>query len=116
MKKWIIFGLICFISFQDSTFQPLVAKETSRLEGGGIKAIDQKIEQLIDLKNKELGKAAWAQNQGDRLQFQSSNLIDARRFWREAQTSRQIASKYQKEIDKLECLKQKMIKNSKSKL
>jgi len=64
---------------------------------------------LTDLRNKELSNAAWAQNQGDRLQFQSHNLIDARRYWNEADTSREIAARYQQEIDKLEVRKKEIL-------
>ena len=73
-----------------------------------VETIDQAVIKLTDLRNKELSKAAWAQNQGDRLQFQSQNLLDARRYWNEADTSREIAARYQEEIDKLELRKQEI--------
>ena len=73
-----------------------------------VETIDQAVIKLTDLRNKELSKAAWAQNQGDRLQFQSHNLLDARRYWNEADTSREIAARYQEEIDKLELRKQEI--------
>lgn len=71
--------------------------------------IDNAVIKLTDLRNKELSRAAWAQNQGDRLQFQSHNLIDARRYWNEADTSREIAARYQDEIDKLELRKKEVL-------
>lgn len=71
--------------------------------------IDGAVVKLTDLRNKELARAAWAQNQGDRLQFQSHNLLDARRYWNEAETSREIAARYQEEIDKLELRKKEVL-------
>ena len=74
-----------------------------------VETIDQAVIKLTDLRNKELSNAAWAQNQGDRLQFQSHNLLDARRYWNEADTSREIAARYQEEIDKLEVRKKEIL-------
>ena len=74
-----------------------------------VETIDQAVVKLTDLRNKELSNAAWAQNQGDRLQFQSHNLLDARRYWNEADTSREIAARYQEEIDKLEVRKKEIL-------
>lgn len=74
-----------------------------------VENIDNAVIKLTDLRNKELSRAAWAQNQGDRLQFQSHNLIDARRYWNEADTSREIAARYQDEIDKLELRKKEVL-------
>lgn len=67
-----------------------------------IQIIDDAINQLSELRNKELAKATRAQNQGDRLQFNTQNLLDARRYWAEADSSREIADRAQREIDKLE--------------
>lgn len=75
-----------------------------------LQTIDQAIDKLTDLRNKEIAKAARAQDQGDRLQFQSQNLMDARRAWQEADNSREIAARYQQEIDKLELRKQEILK------
>ncbi|NGX51495.1 MAG: hypothetical protein K1060chlam2_01361 [Chlamydiae bacterium] len=74
-----------------------------------VETIDQATVKLTDLRNKELASAAWAQNQGDRLQFQSHSLIDARRYWNQADTSREIAARYQEEIDKLEVRKKYLL-------
>lgn len=70
-----------------------------------IAQIDTNIKKLTNLKNLELAKAARAQDQGDRLQFNSNNTLDARRYWQEAETSREIADRYQLEIDKLKAQK-----------
>src|SRR3990167_6283239 len=67
-----------------------------------IQIIDEAINQLSELRNKELAKATRAQNQGDRLQFNTQNLLDARRYWAEADSSREIADRAQLEIDRLE--------------
>ena len=75
-----------------------------------LQTIDKAINKLTGLRDKELAKAARAQDQGDRLQFQSHNLLDARRAWQEADTSREIAARYQQEIDKLELRKQTILK------
>lgn len=74
-----------------------------------VNAIDQAVDVLTDLRNKELARAARAQDQGDRLQFQFPNLIDARRAWAEADKSRAIAARYQDEIDKLNERKKKIL-------
>ncbi|MEM7176046.1 MAG: hypothetical protein AAF443_09060 [Chlamydiota bacterium] len=75
-----------------------------------VEAIDQAIEVLTDLRNKELARAARAEDQGNRLQFQFPNLIDARRAWAEADKSRAIAARYQEEIDKLTERKQEILR------
>ena len=75
-----------------------------------VTTIDQAVTRLTKLRNKELSNASWAQNQGDRLQFQSHGLIDARRYWNEAETSREIAARYQIEIDQLEERKHVLMK------
>ncbi|MBP9842127.1 MAG: hypothetical protein KBC64_06875 [Simkaniaceae bacterium] len=89
MKKWITLGL-CFCCV-------LFAEEW----GEEVKQIDRAVEKLTDLRDLELAKAARYQDQGDRLQFKSHDLIDARRYWNQADTSREIAARYQQEIDKL---------------
>ncbi len=64
--------------------------------------MDQEIDKLINQRNLYLAKATRLQNQGDRLQFESNNLIDARRAWQQAQINREIATRIQEEIDTLE--------------
>lgn len=75
-----------------------------------VTGLDAAIDKLTNLKNLELAKAARAQNQGDRLQFNSHNLMDARRYWNDAETSNEIAARYQEEINKLELRKQEILK------
>lgn len=105
-----IMGLLCFASLQGGEELALVKEQPHALWKKEIETIDQAVVKLTDLRNKELSQAAWAQNQGDRLQFQSHSLIDARRYWNEADTRREIAARYQEEIDKLELRKQEVLK------
>lgn len=71
--------------------------------------IDQAISKLSDLRDKELARATRRQNDGDRLQFQSQNLLDAKQAWAEAEASREIAARYQQEIDQLETRKAEIL-------
>lgn len=91
------------------TLSALVKEQPASQWQQEVSTIDETVIKLTDLRNKELANAAWAQNQGDRLQFQSHNLIDARRYWNEAETSREIAARYQQEIDKLELRKKELL-------
>jgi len=69
---------------------------------GQLCTIDAAIDKLTNLRDLELAKAAQAQNQGDRLQFQGNELMTARQYWQQAENSKEIAARYQEEIDKLE--------------
>lgn len=64
--------------------------------------IEQEMDKLKNQRNLYLAKATRLQNQGDRLQFEHNNLIDARRAWQQAQIHREIATRIQEEIDGLE--------------
>lgn len=105
--------LLLLLLFSFLLTQPLISlvKEQSpenwKIE---VDSIDQTVDRLTDLRNKELARAARAQNQGDRLQFNNQNLVDARRYWNEADSSREIAARYQQEIDQLELRKQEILK------
>ena len=103
--KWFLVGMVCFCG----SVSALVKEQPQKNWQQEVATIDQAVDKLTDLRNKELAKAAWAQNQGDRLQFQSHNLIDARRYWNSADTSREIAERYQLEIDKLEARKKALL-------
>lgn len=70
------------------------------------------IDILTNLRNKELAKATWAQTQGDHLQFQSHNLIDAHLYWNHADINRKMAENYQYEIDKVTLRKRELLKES----
>lgn len=109
MKIWVVIGILCFASLHGNEELALVKEQPPGLWQQEVETIDQAVINLTDLRNKELSNAAWAQNQGDRLQFQSHNLIDARRYWNEADTSREIAARYQEEIDKLELRKKEVL-------
>jgi len=103
--QWFLVGMACFCGSATA----LVKEQPPENWQQEVATIDQAVDKLTDLRNKELAKAAWAQNQGDRLQFQSHNLIDARRYWNNADTSREIAERYQYEIDKLEARKKELL-------
>ena len=115
MKFWIVIGLSVFgmaygtLPQLDEEVLALVKEQSQENWKQEVNTIDQAVIKLTDLRNKELSNAAWAQNQGDRLQFQSHNLLDARRYWNEADTSREIAARYQEEINKLEVRKKKIL-------
>ena len=97
--KWMVLSLmICW----GGATAALVNEQPARHWEDEVHTIEQVVEKLVDLRNKELANATWAQNQGDRLQFRSQDLIDARQHWNQAETSREIAARYQTEIDKLE--------------
>jgi len=110
MRKigWFVVGVMCFcfcgsfLAFGGE--QPLNSWEQE------VKVLEQTVSELIDLRNKELAKAAWEQNQGDRLQFQPHNLIDARRYWDSADASRKMAEYYQCQIDKLEARRKELLR------
>jgi hypothetical protein len=122
MKFWVVLGLSVFGMAYGTLPQldeevlvlveevlALVKEQSPENWKQEVETIDQAVIKLTDLRNKELSNAAWAQNQGDRLQFQSHNLLDARRYWNEADTSREIAARYQEEIDKLEVRKKEIL-------
>ncbi len=74
-----------------------------------LQTLDNAINKLTDLRNREIAKAERAQNRADALQFQSNNLMDARRKWQEAENSREIAARYQQEIDQLQVRKDALL-------
>ena len=109
-------GMLWFLPMQGEELPPeamellaLVKEQPPENWRQEVEVIDRTIEKLTDLRNKELARATSAQNQGDRLQFNSSNLMDARRYWDQADTSREIAKRYQEEIDKLEKRKSEIL-------
>jgi len=104
LKYFLIGMVLCF-----GSASALVKEQPPQNWKLEVETIDRATLKLTDLRNKELANAAWAQNQGDRLQFQTHNLMDARRYWNEADTSREIAERYQEEIDKLETRKEVLL-------
>jgi len=70
-----------------------------------VQELDRLINRLTNRRNLEMAKATQAQNQGDRLQFQHNQLLDARRAWDQADTHREIAARLDEEIIKLEAKK-----------
>ena len=115
MRVWIAIGIVCVkvslgqVCASEKLSCCCKPPPTPKCQAE-LAAIDAVVFQLIDLRNKELAHAAWAQNQGDRLQFQPQNLLDARRYWLEAEESRETAARYQSEIDQLEDRKTQLLK------
>lgn len=107
----LILGCIIGSTFQaEETLEvTVVASQDSRDE---LSEINQEIDKLTNQRNLYLAKATRLQNQGDRLQFENNNLIDARRAWQQAQIHREIATRIQEEIDILEKHKQKLLQQS----
>lgn len=111
------FKLLALFFFSLLSTSPLIAlvkeqpAENWKIE---VQSIDQAIERLTDLRNKELARASRSQNQGDRLQFNNQNLVDARRYWNEADASREIAARYQQEIDQLQSRKQEILRQQRT--
>lgn len=109
MRFLLIASALCLGSLYGGEALALVKELPSSQWKEEVSNIDDAVVRLTDLRNKELARAAWAQNQGDRLQFRNNNLLDARRYWNEAETSREIAARYQEEIDKLEMRKKEVL-------
>ncbi|GAB4184808.1 MAG: hypothetical protein Tsb0015_01300 [Simkaniaceae bacterium] len=74
-----------------------------------IQKYDSQIRKKTNQKNLHLAKAARAQDQGDRLQFQQGNLLDARRYWQIADYHREQAQLLEKEIQLLQLEKQQLL-------
>lgn len=104
MEKKLGFFLFCFILI-GSHLSALVKELPSDQWQQEVQSIDEAIDTLSDLRDKELARAARRQNDGDRLQFQPHNLLDAKQAWSEAAVSREIAARYQQEIDQLQARK-----------
>jgi len=100
----------CRLQAEEAVEVRLIAVQDTRSE---LAEIDQEIDKLTNQRNLYLAKATRLQNQGDRLQFENNNLIDARRAWQQAQIHREIATRIQEEIDILEKRKQKLLQESK---
>jgi len=106
--RWLVVCVVCFCYY--GGFGAFGGELPLKSWEQDIKVIEQAVSELIDLRNKELAKAAWEQNQGDRLQFHPQNLIDARRYWDSADASRKRAEYYQYQIDKLEARRKELLK------
>lgn len=107
MRLFFCMLILCVCGFEPLQAFSMKSHATWRDE---VTQIDEAIAKLTNLRNLELAKAARAQDQGDRLQFNANNVTDARRYWQEADTSREIAARYQEEIDKLELRRQEILK------
>ena len=115
MKRSILFASLIFASYQVTgcgtpkdalpTHDPrkYVSGPTDQADWQQeVTGLDEQIKKLKNLRNLHLAKAARAQNQGDRLQFQKNDLLDARRYWAIAEENQQIADRIQKTVVSLE--------------
>jgi hypothetical protein len=106
------FLLIVCISVAFSQGRYLKARENPEKSDWKIEveSIDKQIKEKTDQKNLALSKAAQAQNQGDRLQFNQNNLLDARRYWQVADAYRQQAALLDLEIELLKNKRAQILK------
>lgn len=74
--------------------------------------IDNEIDKKKNQRNLFLAKAARAQDQGDRLQFNRDNLGEARRFWQVADSYKEKAKLLELEIDLLERKRVQILKEN----
>jgi hypothetical protein len=63
------------------------------------KEVDKEIEYLEDLKRGIEGKATLYENKAQRLQFESNQLFEAKKFWEMADQNREAAKEIQQKID-----------------
>jgi len=108
---WLLLGLVGIIC-QYGNAADLEREKITKNWHEEIVKIDQIIDILTELRNKELAKATWEQNQGDHFQFQPQNSIDAHHCWNCAEINRKIAENYQHEIDKFVLRKRELLKNN----
>ncbi len=66
-----------------------------------LKQIDEEIERSENLKNRYLGAAARAEDEGMRWQFQQNQKQEAKRAFQRADEKRQAAAMMQERIDQL---------------
>lgn len=74
-----------------------------------LEQINEEIDLLEDERDKLTARAARLQDKGDRLQFQSGNLSDARRYWKMADAANQIANQIDEKIQQLKEERQTVI-------
>ncbi len=67
-----------------------------------IEQIDERIEELKEMKRGFEGKAIRAENQAERMQFEDRYLLETRQYFRVAEENRRKAELAQEEIDRLE--------------
>ena len=102
-------------STKSSSTQPRKAHVTKPKWQAQVDELDEEITRLSNQRNLYLAKATRFQNQGDRLQFDRNNLIDARLAWQQAEINREIAARIQQEIDILEQKRAKILTDHKIK-
>lgn len=78
-----------------------------------IQTIDQEIQELEEMKRGFEARALRQQDQADRLQFDDKTYLEMRRYNQLAAENRAKAARVQKEIDRLQMEKTKLINNNK---
>ena len=107
-RSGLIGVIVCFGVLEAKQHHVKVSDQVEASSKNELAEINKEIDKLTNQRNLYLAKATRLQNQGDRLQFESNNLIDARRAWQQAQINREIATRIQEEIDQLEGRKKKI--------
>lgn len=75
-----------------------------------VQSIDQKINQLNNMKEELRMGVEKKANEAMRWQFQHENYLDARRAWDELAIKKEQMKEVQAQIDKLEARKQEILK------
>ena len=110
MRKWIFFLIpIFFAPCITHGIEEQVVQVSSKDE---VHDLDEQIDLLNEKKNLYLSKASQAQNQGDRLQFQNNNLLDAKRFWQMSDFYNKKAQWIDEKISILEKRKSELLSES----
>ena len=71
--------------------------------------LNAQISELEAERDRYLARAVQAKNQGDRLQFQSGRVYEARRYWKIAKVSNDIAKRIDLQIKELKAQRQPLL-------
>jgi hypothetical protein len=107
MMMGFFFSLITLTAATNQT-TPTIEEETQWTDS---KKIDQRIEELKQMKKGYEAKAIYHDNQAQRLQFIEGQLQLAKNHMKLADANREVAKKIQSEIDLLEARKQVLMGN-----
>jgi len=71
--------------------------------------LNNEIKELQEERDRYRSRATQAKNQGDRLQFQTGRIYEARRYWKIAKVSNDIADRIDAQIKVLEAQRQPLL-------
>lgn len=113
MKKYFtvifaVFVLIWGYSVYSTPISPLLSLQ----KDAQVQQIDQQIQELEDMKRGFEARALRHEDQADRLQFDDQTYLETRRHIQLAEENRAKASAVQKEIDRLQTEKEKLLNHS----